>query len=384
MLELSEELNDRDHRITVITSWPKYNLEKPLEHFDFKEKQIQNGIQIIRVKTLPHHNVNFFLRGISQLIMPFQFVLKIIKYRVKPDAVVVYSPPLPLAFVGTYIKLKNTRFILNVQDLFPKNAIDLGILRNPILIQFFRILEKFAYKSADIITLHSEGNKRELELRNPKYIDKMRILHNWVHFKQNKKNNLNIDFKKKWDLKQKYIAIFAGVMGPSQNLELLLEIAKHMQSETELLFLFVGDGQEKKALEKKVLEQSLVNVRFEGFISSNNYYSLLSICSIGLVCLSPLNKTPVVPGKILGYMSAGLPIAAFLQNSSDGHNIIREAKCGISVDSADKNSCIQEMQNFFLQKKSFSKIGQNGKSYAIENFSKEKCISELESMIIKK
>ena len=73
MLELSEELNSRDHRVTVITTWPKYNLEKPLESIDFEEKQIQNGIQIIRVKTLPHHNVNFFLRGISQLIMPFQF-----------------------------------------------------------------------------------------------------------------------------------------------------------------------------------------------------------------------------------------------------------------------------------------------------------------------
>ena len=249
---------------------------------------------------------------------------------------------------------------------------------------FFRILEKFAYKSADIITLHSEGNKREVELRHPTFIKKMRILHNWVNVYQNKKNYLKIDFRKKWDIKHKYIAIFAGVMGPSQNLELLLEIAKQMQNELDLLFLFIGEGQEKKALEKKVVEKSLINVRFEGFISHSNYNSLLNICSIGLVCLSPLNKTPVVPGKILGYMAAGLPIVAFLQNSSDGHNILREAKCGISVDSANKKDCIHEMKKFFLKKESFSEIGQNGKRYAIENFSKEKCISQLESMFMSK
>ena len=71
------------------------------------------------------------------------------------------------------------------------------------------------------------------------------------------------------------------------------------------------------------------------------YPDLLSICSLGLVCLSPRNQTPVVPGKILGYMAAGLPVAAFLHKASDGHAIIEDAGCGITADSANVEACVQ-------------------------------------------
>ena len=172
-------------------------------------------------------------------------------------------------------------------------------------------------------------------------------------------------------------------MGPSQHLELLLYLAKQMEDDREWLFLLVGDGQEKKKLQKMAQEQSLSNVRFEGFVSHEEYPDLLRICNIGLVCLSPLNKTPVVPGKILGYMAVGLPIAAFLQNSSDGHRIIKSAQCGFSADSADKDACVQSIKNLLSQRDSFAKLGQNGKSYAIKHFSKEVCVSQLESMIKK-
>ena len=62
---------------------------------------------------------------------------------------------------------------------------------------------------------------------------------------------------------------------------------------------------------------------FEGFVGRDVYPDLLKICSLGLVCLSPQNQTPVVPGKILGYMAAGLPVVAFLQSQSDGHSIVQ-------------------------------------------------------------
>ena len=146
MLELAEELSLREHKITVITSWPKYNLAKSSKQDIFSEKKIENGKTILRIKTLPHHNVNYLLRGIAQLLMPLLFFLKLRKYKIRPDVVLIYSPPLPLALVGSLLRINKVRFVLNVQDLFPQNAIDLGILTNPLLIQFFSYLEGFAYK----------------------------------------------------------------------------------------------------------------------------------------------------------------------------------------------------------------------------------------------
>ena len=112
-----------------------------------------------------------------------------------------------------------------------------------------------------------------------------------------------------------------------------------------------------------------------------NYIDLLKICSIGLVCLSPENTTPVVPGKILGYMAAGLPIAAFLQSSSDGHIIIKSAQCGFSASSDDKDACVELMEHLLSLKDSFPKFGYNGKNYAKKHFSKQICISKLESIL---
>ncbi len=380
MLELAEELSLREHKITVITSWPKYNLAKSSKQDIFSEKKIENGKTILRIKTLPHHNVNYLLRGIAQLLMPLLFFLKLRKYKIRPDVVLIYSPPLPLALVGSLLRINKVRFVLNVQDLFPQNAIDLGILTNPLQIRFFSYLESFAYRTANVVTLHSEGNLRTVSRNYPDLSDKFEILHNWVDVNQLKAKSTSTDFRKKLNIQEKYVAIFAGVMGPSQYLELILYVAEKMQDVSELLFLLVGDGSEKDKLEKITIKKSLSNVRFEGFVSREDYPNLLEICSIGLVCLSPQNKTPVVPGKILGYMAAGLPIAAFLQSSSDGHSIIQAAKCGISADSADKETCVKSMTKLLKKGDSLGELGQDGKRFAKENFSKEVCISQLEKI----
>lgn len=386
MLELAQELHHRGHKVTVITTWPEYNLDQSECIKTFNELEIENGITVIRVKTLPHHNVNYIVRGLSQLIMPLQFLIKLHKHKIKSDAAIVYSPPLPLALVGTWLRKRGARYLLNVQDLFPQNAIDLGILTSSLQIKFFRTLERFAYKTADIVTVHSEGNLKMVLEQNPDIKPKLKLLHNWVDIDHHNldtslSKRTTVDFRQNWNIKQKFIAVFAGVMGPSQYLELILNIAERMQDQTDLLFLLVGDGKEKAKLQSIANEKHLTNVQFEGFISRDTYPDLLAISSIGLVCLSPQNKTPVVPGKILGHMAAGIPIAAFLHAASDGHDLISAAGCGISADSSDINQCEQALRNLMADTNIFRTLGESGKAYAIKHFAKNVCVSEMEMMI---
>lgn len=381
MLELAQELEHRGHDVTVITTWPEYNLDQAIEHKKFSEFEIEDAINVIRVKTLPHHNVNYIVRGLSQLLMPLQFLLKLRRYKIKTDAVVVYSPPLPLALVGSWLRKYGVRNILNIQDLFPQNAIDLGILRSNAQIKFFKALEKYAYKTADIVTVHSEGNRKMLLEQQDKIESKLKLLHNWVDVEHHSSEHSTVNFKQKWAIKHKHIAVFAGVMGPSQYLDLILMIAEQMQENTDLLFLLVGDGKEKERLQALVKTKGLANVRFEGFISRDVYPDLLSACSIGLVCLSPQNQTPVVPGKILGHMAAGLPVAAFLHTTSDAHQMISDANCGVSANSADVQECVRAMKDLLSRESEFGRIGLSGKQYAKQHFSKEVCVSQLEAML---
>ena len=387
MLELAQELHLRGHQVTVITSWPEYNLDQDLVKKTFNEHEDEAGITVIRVKTMPHHNVNYTVRGLAQLFMPVQFLFKLWRYNIRPEAVVVYSPPLPLALVGSWFKRKGARNLLNVQDLFPQNAIDLGILNHPMQIRFFQALERYAYRTADVVTVHSEGNRKMVVQQHPWVASSLKILHNWVDIDHhdadiNAETYIPVDFRQKWNITQKHVAVFAGVMGPSQYLELILEVAEQMQDQTDLLFLLVGDGKEKETLQRLAQDKNLKNVQFEGFISRAVYPDLLNACTIGLVCLSPQNMTPVVPGKILGHMAAGLPVAAFLHTASDGHALIAEAQCGVSANSADLAACVQSLQSLIAQSDaSFKQIGQAGKLYATEHFSKEVCVTQLEAML---
>jgi colanic acid biosynthesis glycosyl transferase WcaI len=381
MLELAQELQRRGHEVTVITTWPEYNLDQTTTKKIFNELEIENDIRVIRVKTLPHHNVNYIVRGLSQLLMPLQFLIKLWRYKIKPQASIVYSPPLPLALVNSWLKRSDVRCLLNVQDLFPQNAIDLGILRSQLQIKFFKGLERFAYKTADIVTVHSEGNRQMLLMQQPEFVSKIKLLHNWVDVEHHGGEHVAVDFRKKWALTQKHIAVFAGVMGPSQYLDLILNIAEQMKNRTDLLFLMVGDGKEKERLQQLADFKELSNVRFAGFISRDTYPDLLSICSIGLVCLSPQNQTPVVPGKILGHMAAGLPVAAFLHTNSDAHAMLIQAQCGVSANSADLEACVTTMKSLLDREAEFIEIGARGKRYAIENFSKEACVTQIEVML---
>lgn len=378
MLELAEALTSRDYQVTVVTCWPQYNLDA--NHTQtFSEVMTEKNITVIRMKHLAHHKVNFIFRGIAQLILPFLFIRKIKQHvKEKIDAVIVYSPPLPLAYVGVWAKKKwQAKFILNVQDIFPKNAIDLGVLKNQKLIFLFHAMEKWMYHKADTVTVHSEGNKSFILKNYPALRDKLFVLHNWVDIAAHQSNNMPKNYRALFQLDKKFVMVFAGVMGPSQHLDILIEAANRVQSLKELCFLIVGDGSEKKKLEEKVEKYQLHNVIFKPFINRDDYADLLKSCDVGLVSLSAKNKTPVVPGKILGYMAAGLPVVAFLNKESDGHAIIENAQCGYSVVSDNLSNVVSVIEKMYHAQDQCRALGIAGFDYVKQHFSKENCVDNI-------
>lgn len=384
MLELAEEMIERGHKVTVVTSWPQYNLADGQSPDDYQEFMTEGDVDVIRVKTLPHHNVNFIVRGLAQLLMPRQFLKKVRTFVTDPvDAVIVYSPPLPLAQVGAAIKKKvGARYILNVQDLFPQNAIDLGIMTNPLLVSFFKRMERQAYRQADVVTAHSDGNRALLQREHKDIADKFITLHNWVDTDHHADDGKPaVDFRARYGLTDEVVAVFAGVMGPSQKLDVVLDTAKTLGKDGGITFLLVGDGAEKARLQARCDAEAIPNVMFQPFVSREEYPDLLAACDIGLVCLSAKNKTPVVPGKILGYMAGGLPILAFLNQESDGHAIIQDAACGRSARSDDDEAVLAATTAMQKDRQALKDMGASGKAYVTREFSKKHCVGEIEAQL---
>jgi len=383
MEELAEDLRDRGHSVTVATCHPKYNLADASSSTHFNKLTLEDGIRVIRIHTLPHHNVNFIVRGISQLTLPLIFWLKLKPYlKDGVDAVLVYSPPLPLWHVGFRAKKKQgARFILNVQDIFPQNAIDLGALRSPILIRFFERMERAAYNYADIVTVHSKSNRKFLIRGKGIPPEKVVTLHNWVDFRNDGQPVQDNGFRKRWGLEDKFIFFFGGVMGPSQGLDLLIDAAKELKDRKEIVILLVGDGTERERLQKLARRYGLENIAFHHFVSKEDYQVLLKEVDVGLVCLTSKNRTPVVPGKILGYMAAGIPVLAFLNKESDAHEMIREAGCGYSEVSDGTNKAADLMLRMYRERDRLQRLGLNGYRFAERHFSKKVCVDQLEQLM---
>ncbi len=383
MHELAEELQHRGHLITVATCYPKYNLASTHQALNFEECSSEKGIRVIRVRTLRHHKVNFFVRGISQLLLPYIFWAKLKKYLTNGvDGVVVYSPPLTLWHVGNRVKnIYDAKFILNIQDIFPQNAIDLGILTNHILIKLFEQIEKKAYKEADIVMVHSVSNREFLIKEKDFSPDRVKIIHNWVNLDAHKRSVRSDRFRKKYGLENKFIFFFGGVMGPSQGLHLIVNAAKKIREIDNIVILLAGDGTEKKKLQRLVRDYSLKNVVFHPFVSNEDYQDLLKEVNVGLVCLSSRNKTPVVPGKILGYMAASVPVLALLNKESDGHHIIKEATCGFSLISDDPRKAASFMLKMYKERERIKDYGKSGFKYATSHFSRKVCVDKLEELL---
>src|SRR5262249_13132437 len=146
-----------------------------------------------------------------------------------------------------------------VRDLWPDFAIELGILRNGFLIAAARRLERFLYGRADRLLVNSPGfidHVRRVSGRPPLLIP------NGVDTSLFPEDGNGEPFRERWQATGQFVALYAGAHGTANNLETILEAAAALR-DRPILFVFVGDGKEKAALQAAAERDGLTNVRFE-------------------------------------------------------------------------------------------------------------------------
>lgn len=380
---LAHELVLRGHRVTVATSWPKYNLDSQAAEKEFSEYTVEENVDVIRIRALPHHRVNMIFRGISELILPFLFLRKIRKYlKYKIDAVIVYSPPLPLAFVGKRIKdISGARYLLNIQDIFPQNAIDLGIIKSRLVARFFEYLEQEAYKAADKLTSHTEGGRAFLTEKKGVLSARIDTVPNWIDVDSFRNAESTGMFRRKYGLGDRFILLFAGVLGPAQKLGFVVQVARRVTDLDSVCFLFVGDGSEKQRLQELAAEHKLTNVSFQPFVSAEQYPMLVREADVGLVCLADGKSGSTIPGKILGFMAASVPVVAFLDGDGETRKLIENSGCGYFLITDDPDTGADIVRKIYRERSKLRRYGENGYAYVFPRYSRISSVDKIEELI---
>ena len=335
---LVEELAARDHDIQVITSFPWYRDHKVEPGYEGRLTRSEDTHwgNILRLHPFPTPDkTDIFRRAASYTGFTALAAMKG-KRGPNVDVVLAISPPLTLGLAGHSIaKARRASYVLNVQDVFPDVAIDLGYLKNQALVSGARALERRCYRIADRVTVLSD------ELRDnvaAKVADtsKVRVIPNFVDTSSITPGEGENAYRREHDLSGKTVVMYAGNIGLSQSVDLLIAAAAALQDDPDLAFVINGAGAARRELED--LARGLSNVRFVDTQPMERLPELLAAGDIHVVPLKRGLARSSVPSKTFSILAAGRPFIASVDPGSEIAQIAERSGAGIAVPPEDAES----------------------------------------------
>lgn len=383
MFELAESLSKKGHVVTVITAIPRQRMGVQgrgnvyIKRLLIKEKIGEINILRPKILTLPLSSP--LAKGIDHFLLALSYYWA--GRRVgRQDVVMVYSPPLLLGLTGIRLAKKfQSPLVFNAQDMFPRYAVDTGVLKNRFLIRFFTRIEEYVYTKATGITVHSSGNREYLVSRgiDAKKID---IIPNWVDTKRFHPGQKANEIRKELGLEKSFLVSYCGTIGWAQGLDIVIESARLLRNRSGIIFLIVGDGPRRKEYENTVLREKLNNIRFVQLLPRDKYARLLQASDICLISLHSNISTPVVPGKLFDIMATGRPVVANIPSSSDACEIIKISQCGICVSPDRPRELSEAILRLSDNPAEADRMGKDGRQYAEQHFSRENCTGQYERL----
>jgi glycosyltransferase involved in cell wall biosynthesis len=383
--EFARYLVEKGHQVTVIASQVSYLTgSRKSENHEQHEGQINDEIlhsrkvNIHRVYTYPALHRSFahrFIAFFSFMTMSFIAGMKV------KDVDVVWgtSPPI---FQGisawALAKLKKAFFLFEVRDLWPSFAVEIGVLKQPILIYASEWLEKFLYRKADLVVVNSPGFINHV---GSKGAHKIELVPNGSDISMFDPDDAGLKFRNSFDLETKSIVLYAGAHGISNDLEVVLEAADHLRDNPQVVIVLLGDGKEKSALMTKAAKMGLDNVIFLPPIPKNEMPGALAAADMCLAILKPLPLySTVYPNKVFDYMAAGRPVILAI----DGviRQVVEKAEAGITVPPGDPESLAASIKMLTENKQLRIEMGKRGRMTVETHFNRPFLAKKLEKILI--
>lgn len=382
--ELAKKLNSQGHWVHVITGFPHYNVKSVPEKYQKGNLMHESfdGLKVTRIRFPNFSRANKMAKGLQHISYGIWLaMLSLIS--IHDGIILTYSPPLPLPWLLCGVaKIRRLPIVVSIQDLFPLEAIELGMLTNRVLIKIFDMMEKQMNTNATRLTVHSPGNAKHVVSQGATP-DKVDVVYNWVDTKRIKPEDRTNGFAQKNGLTKSFVVSYAGTMGWAQDMNTIVEAAELIRDHSDIVFLLVGDGVEKQKAIQKSREYGLTNIVWLPMQPWNVYPEILASSDVSMINLHPSLRTPVVPSKLISIMAAARPVIASVPTESDARTIINSAECGICVDAGDASGLAQGIIQLASDPDLCSKYGRQGRAYVEKNFTDDACTLVMESVLFK-
>ena len=358
-----EELAERGHTLEVYTALPWYREHKIEEGWDGRmiRRETTGWGEIIRLHPFPTADKRNVARR-AAAFAGFSVLAGIVGASGRRvDGVLAVSPPLSLGLVGEAIaSARRGAFVFNIQDVFPDVAIELGVLKNEKMIKAARRMESHLYKRADAVTVLSDDLKENVASKLGER-DKIRVIPNFVDTTAITPGPQENPYRSEFGLSGKKVVMYAGNVGLSQSLDLVIETAGLMTDEEDVVFVINGQGATRSELQRKA--RGLGNVRF---VDSQPFERLPDVLRAADIHLVPLKKglaSSSVPSKTYSILAAGRPLVASVDRGSEIQSLIERAGAGIAVPPEDPEAFTKAIKRLLEAPDERARMGAAGRSF---------------------
>ncbi len=298
----------------------------------------------------------------------------------RPDLVFVYHPPLSTGLAGLCHRwVKRVPFVLDIQDMWPESLSATGVVRNGAVLSGIEAVAGFLYKRAAAVTVISPGFKRLLVGKGVPE-DKVSVIHNWVDDALFRPVEPDPALASEIGMAGRFNVLYAGNMGPAQDLANVLDAAALLRDLPELQFVFVGDGVERDGLVSKAKELSLENVRFLPRVPVERIQGLSALAGAVLVHLADRPLFDVtIPGKTQTSLASGRPIVAAV--AGDAAGLVRQAGAGLIAKPGDPNDLAARIRELYvMQPEQREAMGAAGREFFLKNLSRDVLLDRFEAL----
>ena len=323
----------------------------PAERRTGVQTHLEENGRLLRLKIGNTQKTNLIEKGVSTLMIESQFISAIKKYfsDIKFDLILYSTPPITFANVVKFVKKRDgAKAYLMLKDIFPQNALDLGMMKKQgikgLLYRYFRRKEKKLYALSDTIGCMSQANVDYLLAHNPEINkEKVEICPNCIEV-----SDRRVSDRERIELRQKYgiptdrkVFVYGGNLGKPQDIPFIIRCLNACAERDDIYFIIAGSGTDRHLLEKYINEEHPTHVKLFGQLPKGEYDSMIACCDVGLIFLDHRFTIPNFPSRLLSYMQAGLPVLACTDVNSDIGQVITAGGFGWWCESCDANAFVR-------------------------------------------
>jgi glycosyltransferase involved in cell wall biosynthesis len=363
------------HEVLVITAFPNHPTGVIPAPYRGKLRMTERieGMTIHRNYVYATPNEGIFKKTIGHLSFMISSVLFSLFKVKRPDVVIVSSPTLFSVVSGYMFSLVHRApFVFEVRDLWPDAIVKLGMMSNRFMIRALEKLEMFMYERSRLIVTVTEAFKRNIVHRGIART-KVEVITNGVDVSlfHERTGGKGDDLATRMGWHGYKVLLYAGAHGISQGLSTLLDVAKGLQDEQELLFVFIGEGAEKKALMHYARELQLTNVQFLEPLTDKE--QLLQLYHAAYVSFVPLRNLPLfddyIPSKMFEILASGCPIIASI--SGEAAEILRLSGGAMVVPPEQVEELVVAVRWLVANPDKRATYAEQGRQYVQLNYSRQ-------------